>query len=70
MSKPSCSRKRATNHEEICIVEEKGGLNAKLGQIIDQRDWDLTISFREFAVPYSKMNYRGELQFCLQNLRR
>lgn len=39
------------NHDEICIVEEKGELAAKLGQVIDQRYWDLTIFFQPFAVP-------------------
>lgn len=48
------------NHDEICIVEEKGELAAKLGQVIDQRYWDLTIFFQPFAVPYPKMNYRGK----------
>ena len=45
MLKPSCSRKRTMNYEEICVEEEKGELTAKLGQVIDGRGQNLANSF-------------------------
>ena len=44
MLKPSCSRKRAMNYEEICVEEEKGELTAKLGQVIDGRGQNIANS--------------------------
>lgn len=41
MPKAGCPRKRAMNHEEIGIVEEKGEFIAKLAQVLDKRDWVL-----------------------------
>lgn len=48
------------NSDEMCTVVEKGELIAKLGQVIDQRNWGLIITLGEFVLPQSKMNYRRE----------
>lgn len=69
MPKPSCSRKRTMNHEEICTVEEKGELIAKLGQETDQRPGPYHL-FTESAAPYHKMSYRGECNSARKTLRK
>ena len=64
MLKPSCSRKRAMNCEEICVEEEKGELTAKLGQLIDSRGQNLANSL------LGNLLLQGRLQFCLKILMR